>query len=587
MDRPSTTVEITNRQERKALFPPLLFDAMSFAEILLVLFTGFYREWCVFFDSSSISITLLIVSGVITFFLGIAIIQVATSCFAIRPSLFLTVLFGVLALGAVIATQVTSSVSITFGDFRTYSFGFTERVEGSIEALSAFFGLYVLYAFVAKCAHTRPFIWFCLEAMIGIAIASAIYSFATEGAIYRRIFTLHDMLEWLSPTSWTSHKNTYGRYLMIGILAELCLLRRDRFWWRFITIGFLAFSLSLTMAKLPIIIAAISLFLFMVLEGVSALKRLRKTAISLLTVSGLILLTGITLFSVPSTYLGGLGKLIDAIKYNGSIGGGGTIDSRILIWSRFASLFGSIDPFKQIFGLGDLAFPQVFYQALDLPGDTPLGSAHNAVLESLGRGGFVRVLCFFGLLCFLIVQLVRLYRRDLHAGVFYTLILMGYVGHGVLESTNFFAWTYENMAWLIMFVPGILSLGANENKPCRAKAKRQAPLPFYDIAISLAGPCFGLCMSFDQNWLRFALFSLGTVLLIATIKAQKPASLIGWCQVLLPGLVGLLVSYGMAGEHYVSRVGAGVIPVFILLILVSYDKLRGAKKQNSDSVVSA
>lgn len=421
--------------------PYLLFNILFF-----VLFTNFcclaelphfinYPNFPIF------SVGLEVILAILLFLVGGTLVFLSCVYFKARINPILLGAFGLLSIFAVIGTfSVPESVEIPYGAHEVVTFTLENKFIYALSSVSGFFGLWIFFNFGPIGKRRRPYWFFFYEGIILFALISIFYSFATEGHIYQEIFSSHSMSGDTAPVSWAGQKNAFGRYILIGIIAELYLIYADRRYCRYVTIAFLSFCLLLTMAKTPIILGVALLWGFFIYMGILNFKKHRVAAIIHLSVAGTAVLAILILFLIPTDALGGLGSIIASIKNNAEIGGGGTIDTRVVIWGHAIEVW-NLTGASRAFGFGDYAFGILMGPAMDMPTYNP--TSHNAYLEMLGRGGITRLIIECLLVLYILYRFYKAFRAKRKDVILDAMVFVAILVHSVLESTYLFDCTCE------------------------------------------------------------------------------------------------------------------------------------------------
>ena len=435
--------------------PYLLLNALLFVLLANFCCLGELPRFMSFPSFPIYSLGLEVLLSVLLALIGSILIWLARRFFGFKPNLLLLCVFALLSVGVLIGTfAIPESVAIPYGTHEVFVFSTTDKCVYALSSLASFFGLWVFLSIGPIGKNGRPFWFVFYELIVLFALAAIVYSLITEFDVYRDIFRLHSLSDARSPVSWAGQKNAFGRYILVGIIAELTLLYIDRRYYRYVTVVVLFFFLTLTLAKTPLLLGTAFLFGFFVYIGFLEWRARRKIAIAHFAIAGIAALTVIVLFSIPSDYLGGLGSIIASIKSNADIGGGGTIDTRYAIWSHSMEVWG-LSGLSRAFGFGDYAFSILIGPAMDMPTYNP--TSHNAYIEALGRGGVFRVVLEGIAILYILYRFIKAFRSRRKDAPLRAMVFLLILVHGFLESTFIFDVSYEALCLTALSVIPILS----------------------------------------------------------------------------------------------------------------------------------
>jgi len=398
---------------------------------------------------------------------GFAVILIGIKKMGAKVNPILLAAFLLLSIGAMVGTFSTpDTVAVPYWHHPVVTFDPAAKWYYAISSVVSFFTLYVLFNF-GPYGKTRRGAWLLIyEGMILFALAAIFYSYATEGESYRIIFVGRVFEDRFLPVSWVGQKNAFGRYIFIAFLAELYLLYVDRHYWRYLMTGYFLFSLSITMDKTAIIAAGAILLCYLVFMAV--LHWNKRRVIAIIHIAVVVLLTGaaFVLFLIPSESLGLIGKIVDLIKKNADIEGGGTITSRKVIWDCCIAVWND-NPISRIFGNGSYAFSRLIAPAMDIR--TFMPTSHNAWIEALGSGGILALAVQFVLTAyFFVVVIKKLIKKQSHV-VLSLIFFLGLTFHAVLESVWFFDTTNDALCFVMLTIMPALSSHGSENGACRGQ----------------------------------------------------------------------------------------------------------------------
>ena len=458
------------------------------------LFLATFADLSDYFGHAGWHDSLEIYSLILSFMLGGYLILLAHRRLGAKPNYFLIGLFSILTITTAISyiwLAPVTKVPYGYGEVITIDEATHYRFCGM--SVNSMFTLFILFAY-APCAKKGRGGWFLLmEVFVCFALASFIFSLIREWDKYVYILQTHSIDDQHSPLSWLTHKNVYGRFLLIGIMAELYLIYMDRRHIRYITVGILFIALFTSMAKTPILIAGASLLLFLVFMGVLEFKTRRRMAYVQLGIAATGILALFILTILPEGSLGALSGLMKAFIHDFQ-GDGGSMDLRQLIWEKSFRLYHQGLPQNRIFGFGDASFSVLIGPAIDFGGYVT-GSSHNAWIEMLMRGGIIRLIGGVLITCYVLFYIGKgIYKKQ--PGAYLSLIfLLGFGFHSSMESLFLLDCSLESMAYTLMIIMPILGKNPDALPETRGKeiqkkdllaAGRNIGLMLLPLALGLA-----------------------------------------------------------------------------------------------------
>ena len=331
-----------------------------------------------------------------------------------------------------------------------------------------------------KFIQKRTGLYLMFLVLVAFSLTSAIYSLCTEWDDYVRILTTQHLSGWRAPTSWTLHKNVFGRYLLIGIFGEYYLHALDRRPHHYLLIAVLGFFLVMTMAKAPILIALVSFIAFEIYTGTLTLRRRRGIAIAHFAIVGAIGILIVLAFVLPSSALGAIGSMVDEIKSSINPEGAGTLMARYEIWVKCFDLLIR-NPFRFLFGYGTNAFAIAISPAMDIP--TVFGSAHNAWVEAMGRWGLFGLLSAGALVGMIVWRAIK--RGNAKKSLLPLVLIVGtsILLLSLLESCFIFDLSIESMCFIVLL---IFPLGWAAESKASNQAQRSTKIDYRKARSELA-----------------------------------------------------------------------------------------------------
>lgn len=364
-----------------------------------------------------------------------------------RPNLFLVAVFSLAIVFALASTySAPSQVDVPFLGGTSFGISDAERGYYAISSVSSLLAVFVLFTYLPQAMGKGKILFFLCEAIIIFSLASIIYSVVVEFPLYQKIFLTHSISSYEAPKSWTMHKNAYGRYILLGVMAELYLLTAKKQFARYSMVALFCVALFFTMAKTPILLSLV--FLFSTLTAMAVTMR-RTNKIFVAHLLGIVILgTGAVLFLFCPLGKGPLSTFIASIR-SGFALGEGSFSSRIHIWNDCLSLWASSS--KSI----ALGFGTYYYQRLIAPAMdywTDFGSSHNVWIEALGQGGVVRLALYFALIGY-IVYLFSTAIKGRNEHVWLSLAFaIGLLFQSMVESIFIFETSLESILFFALLI---------------------------------------------------------------------------------------------------------------------------------------
>ena len=390
----------------------------------------------------------------LSFCLGVISLLFGIRVFKVKINKFYLILFSVYALGAIIGTLchgALSSHSGRQGVVIVDDSSFLIRAESICFALLTAFTLFIFFNFFPASRKCRASGHLIVRVFVLIALSTLIYSLIFEWAEYGK--ALNKGLFSASIVSYLGQKNVYAYYLLIGMFGEIFLLELTERRWRYLLIALFVIAILFTGSKAAILMTVATYIAYLVYRAIRLTKEKRfawkNAAIPLGTI--LVFIVGFVVIGIikPNFFPSLWNAFVSFFKDEG----GSNVSSRGAIWSSAVSLTNQ-SPVYWIFGQGDLFFPYLLSAAMDIP---RIGSAHNFVLEMLGRGGVLRLGCFIALFVYVArIYVLRAKKsfRDYFVPLLFAIMMLG---RGIVESAFIFDITFPVLAYSYLILMPVLS----------------------------------------------------------------------------------------------------------------------------------
>lgn len=462
------TLPSQSKIREKAQTPHFLFSLLCFLFLFSSMASSELPKYIYFESYPVFSFSLLSLCAAINLALGLTIISMGKHFYGGKRNLLILIPLSIILFGEWISllslpnTVIVPFVQAWVGEPAVYTFSDLDRFSFFLSSFSTLFSLYVLFAYVPLVKKNRGGFYLVYELMVVFALISIIYSYITEPKAYEAIFKEGHLFDgWLAPVSFGGQKNVFGRFIMVGLFAELYLLYLDRRYYRYLMVGYLSFSLLLTAAKTPIVLSILVVLLFLLFMGISLWKEKRVIACIHLGVFLLGALSIVAVLVLPSGINEMVDKFAELIRHN-LADKGGTLDTRVQIWERCLSLWRD-STFHKIFGYGSYSYSILIRTAMDY-GGAVIGVSHNVWVEMLGRGGLMRLIpsiFLVGAFAYLAVLRIKEGRKDVYPSLIFLLAMFL---HSTVEVSWMMDLMSESVCLSLLIVIPVLSKHGDEGR---------------------------------------------------------------------------------------------------------------------------
>lgn len=501
------------------------FAFVSIAVALLTEGMAFLEGWGIYFSDWNYFILCFI-----CFLLCLSYFFFAYFQFRLKPNWLFLALFGALGIGNIVALICFPDVTDTFiqigegpKEHIVYFLNDMTRIRYGVSFFISCFYFYLLWAVAPKTMRgyksTLPYIY----AIAALCIALIAYSWVKEWDIYVSFFNPSKKLI-CGPflQSFTNNRNTFGSFLLFGVLALGIAQSHRHFCLNYVLMAFFSFEMLFVFSKTSLVLLAVFWVVFI---GYRYIVTVRfhpvRTNISLAVLLLCAILAVVTWFLIADSYSNSFPAKINWVLEQTLFSAHhGTIESRIKTWKRLILMLDN--PIKIIFGLGEGNL-QWFLGEAENPGEMVFSYTHNGYLLQLCAGGVIRFGVYLFLLCYLLYLIIFAFRHKKRGTFAYLVAIGATLGHGLTETTSFLETIGKSVMILIVLVLPLLCF---KEQTRNAEAKfgdelllegdgRVAPIWSYAFAFLLIAssiaPFFARLYSFD---LLYAYIALGAALLL-------------------------------------------------------------------------
>lgn len=452
--------------KRKTLISP--YFCFSLLLVLYFLLSLFAIEAVnIFQDGSEIFMNDVefYLSNIFAICYGIFMIVYTKRLFSLRINFVALILIALLFASNTYAIFSLPEVTPVYEDI-TYVISNGERVRYAFSFVNVALSLYIMFAIAPVCKLTEKGNNHIISFLSLVCLSSIIASYFLDKEIYAKIFSEESLPTWMGLKSFTNNKNTFGALVLFGILAEIYLFAFDKKWWRLPLMLYYFGSVFLTLSKTSIV-CAIFAFLASISYGFIRLfvKKRRWWVLVLffayIGINAYIFYLFFHNETVSGTFIGNvLSAISDAIKKPDE----STMGSRKIIWEKLWRLLSS-DKHYLLFGFGDASFPFLFAFASDTNWKYTF-YAHNGILETLGRGGLIRVTIYIFLLVYTLLLCFRFFMsKKSKGGALYLIFFITFLLHSAVESEFLLGNDWKSFAWSFLTILPLLSLRYDETHP--------------------------------------------------------------------------------------------------------------------------
>lgn len=296
---------------------------------------------------------------------------------------------------------------------------------------------YMFFALFPKVFRRKRSLNIISYLIIFFCFVAIIFSLATEFEIYKELFReVEDVTRLHSPLSFTNNRNSFGLFILLGILACGYLHSETKRFYYFIIMGLFYFEGIFVLSKTSIIWSSFFILAYCFYRFIANLRHRFVVSFVGILIFGVIVGGVTTLCNTPvandAKFFGNINKIFSHLFIEGKHS---TLDSRIEIWEfTFKEVLNN--PLRYVFGIGK--GNTGWYLGVFLHnGAVEQGFSHNGFVQVLTEGGVIKLLVYFALLLYifyLCIYNVAKKRRNVMCSL---LLIITVLCHGLTESTNF------------------------------------------------------------------------------------------------------------------------------------------------------
>lgn len=295
--------------------------------------------------------------------------------------------------------------------------------------------LYLILGFLVLCGFYS--IVFEKDTILGL--------FSADNPYY---FNVHSIFE---------DKNTYGKYLLGGIMISCYLASQSKIKWQFSLTAFLFVCLITTLSKTPIM-AAIVFFALLFIYYVFVRFERNLVLNSILLGLSLVLVVYLgCLLTIPALQVLPINdKIFHYLTVSVFQSGIGTVDSRVLIWNAAIDLLSGWHLF---FGYGEKIASSFLLGNTTVFINYPNQYFHNGLLQVANIGGLLYLALYFALFVYLFVVYFKIGKIDKDSrfvffAMFITFCIHASFEEAILSSTS----VYSFILSMVLIVAPIMTL---------------------------------------------------------------------------------------------------------------------------------
>ncbi len=526
--------------------------------------------------------TLYFILAAICLLSGVVFQMWGQRLFTIKVKPMFVMLFGVLFIGGLVGALCHDSHLYFEGSQRIVDIDDANgvvRMMSVTNSLLIAYGLFLFFTFgpSTRCCRSSGFA--IAEILVLIGVVSIVYSLIFEWREYGNILQF-GMRPWDYIASFQQSKNVYGLYLLVSIFAEMYLMEIDGRRIRYVVMAIFIAAVFFSTSKTAIIISVCSYIAYLIYRAVSLRKRgglSIKGAIIPICILLVYVVAAVVVIMLKPNFLN---SLWNAFAKFFNFGEGSSSGARLDIWSECVRLI-SVNPVYWVFGHGDVVYPYLLSGSMDIPS---VGGSHNFVLEIIGRGGILRLVCFVFFAVYLVFCLVRKLKLDARRCFLPLLIAITMTSRQLIESVYIFDISVPSLG--LMYFSIITILDEADGKTVLTPDKR--PFEFKPLFAHAWGPVLALFISLlcvfipaEYGW-AYGLgcaIAVGLIVLITHLTGKSSdttdlesssllfgITLMTICSALTRSLVvDIAISFsGLAGYSIAFFLGEAIIPELIV-----------------------
>ncbi len=353
---------------------------------------------------------------------------------------------------------------ITITNEFTFISPFVFRLGLIISNLSLSIFIYNFYAFLFLLKKGKKSFAFIATIIAIMSIFSIIISYFTDFNHYIDFFNGKTVYI----ASILGHKNTFGMFVVFGLMAEVYLFDLDKKWWRLLLVAYLFASLYPINSKSSLLCAMILVFGYILYYGFYCFHKNKKLSIACFVIFATALVTNGLLLIFPSSKDGVLSEFILACRSVFFGGDGSTIGARYVLYEKVIKQL-NLSPLFWIFGYGNGNFQYSFFYACDdwsIERIAPTFHAHNGFVQCLACGGIFRLVIYVAFLIYLVYRFIQKFKKTHNIHMFMSLLFfVTFFARTLVEPEYLLGDSVKGVVYAFFIVEPILSVDSQEDLP--------------------------------------------------------------------------------------------------------------------------
>ncbi len=402
-------------------------------------------------------------SSILSIILGILFWYLFTKKKGYKNNKFFLAIAILLFLGNTIALLAfPNRVAIT-PEF-TFVSPFSFRLGLIISNLSLSIFIYNFYTFLFLLKKGKKSFAFVAEIIVIMAIFCIVISYFIDANKYLDFFNGKTVYI----ASILGHKNTFGMFVIFGLMAEIYLFDLDKKIWRLLLVAYLFASLYPINSKSSILCAMILLFGYILYCGFYFYHKNKKLSIVCFVIFAIAVIANGFLLIFPSSKDGVFSEFILACRSVFFGGDGTTIGARYVLYEKVIKQL-NLSPLFWIFGYGNGNLQYSFYYACDdwsIERIAPTFHAHNGFIQCLACGGVYRLALYFAFLVYLAYRFIKKFKKTHDIHMFMSLLFFAtFFARTLVEPEYLIGDSIRGVVYAFFIVEPILSNETEEALP--------------------------------------------------------------------------------------------------------------------------
>lgn len=299
--------------------------------------------------------------------------------------------------------------------------------------------LYMFFVFFPKVFRNKRAVNIVMHLVIFACLVAIIYSLCVEFNVYSQYNEADlDPAKIKSAVSFTNNRNTFGFYILLGILAAAYLNSNCHrfYYWFFILLFYV--EQYFIISKTALIISNVLVIAYVVYRYFRTVKiHAISSSIWLLVLALAIAIISLLIFMPIGDDVRFFRNIKSGFDYAMFGSKSRTLYARLEIWNySFTSLFDK--PTEYLLGIGKGNYGWYFgmiAHSTSVPVEQ--GFAHNGFVQMFCEGGVVKLLAYVGIIGYMVYISIQNLKSKSRGSTFTLLIMLTILIHGWFESTNF------------------------------------------------------------------------------------------------------------------------------------------------------